>query len=898
MGWQFMLVAHDFTEMHTPTVRAPRSITLALLLLACSGPAFAQAPAAQTRWYLAEGATGSFEEEILIGNPNATAADIKITYLQPGGVAPVTQTFSLPATSRYTVKVNTVPGLASVSAVSAVVESLNGVSIVVERSMYWAGRQGGHNSQAVAAPAVRWFLAEGSTGAFDTFVLIANSDAVNAADVQVTFLSPDGTSIDYPRFSMPPGSRTNIWVNAQVPALANKAFSTVVESMNGTPVFVERAMYFGAGWEGGHESMGVTAAGKSWFFGEGYTGGSPTLSFDTFLLLANPGTTPATATVTFLLEGAPPVVKTYPLLPTSRENVWVDRIPGLGAAPFSMRVESDQPIVAERAMYWGPATRWLEGHNVPGVTSGALAWAFAEGAEDGLDTTGLLYDTYFLLANPSTTPLSVRATFVREDGTGVVRTFDIPRESRFTLPTGGIPELSNQRFSAFFEATNGVSFVAERAMYWGEGYFGGHASAGTPWTGAVATPPTPPLPLVTSVVPSTGSTTGGAPVTVRGTDFRAGSTVTFGGAAALRVVVLNSTTITAITPAGLPGTVDVAVTAGTATTSLARGFSYVGNAPTIAGVSPGTGPTTGGTTITITGTNLSNVMGVAVGGVNAASVTVVDASTVRAVTPPHASGLVGVSVTTGAGFRADAANAFTYVPAAATDILLAFGDSITYGTSSRLSTDANGTVQKVSTTVGQPYPALLRTKLAAQYPAQSFAVTNSGVPGECASVDKCSGTESSGVVRLPKVLTPQQDLVVIQEGVNDLNQLSGRPDRFDRIIRNLRSMVQAAKGAGKKVTLGTLTPVKAGEDLVANGCSGALCYRVDRADVSTLNGRIRMLASEESVVLVDFETAFGTDGSLLSPDGLHPNEAGYDRMAQRVSDSVRANFETIPPVVP
>ena len=112
----------------------------------------------------------------------------------------------------------------------------------------------------------------------------------------------------------------------------------------------------------------MTALSASWFFGEGYTGGTPSLSFDTFLLLANPGSTAANATVTFLLEGAPPIVKQYPLLPTSRQNVWVDLIPGLEAAPFSMRVEADRPIAAERAMYWGPAGTWIEGHNTPGVT--------------------------------------------------------------------------------------------------------------------------------------------------------------------------------------------------------------------------------------------------------------------------------------------------------------------------------------------------------------------------------------------------------------------------------------------------------------------------------------------------------------------------------------------------
>jgi lysophospholipase L1-like esterase len=100
------------------------------------------------------------------------------------------------------------------------------------------------------------------------------------------------------------------------------------------------------------------------------------------------------------------------------------------------------------------------------------------------------------------------------------------------------------------------------------------------------------------------------------------------------------------------------------------------------------------------------------------------------------------------------------------------------------------------------------------------------------------------------------------------------------------------------VILGTLTPVTPAVDYLANGCSGSLCYRVNPEWVATLNGRIRTLAAEENVLLVDFEQAFGSNTSLMSPDGLHPNQDGYEVMAQRVMDSIRANFETRPPIVP
>ncbi len=896
--------------MHTLRVRALRLVVAALTL--AGWPGIVAAQTSLTKWYLAEGATGTFfEEEILIGNPNTSAAEISITYLRPAGAAPITQTFTMPATSRKTVRVNDVPGLASAPAVSAVVECTNGLDIVVERSMYWStpARRGGHNSPGVLAPATKWLLAEGSTGFFDTFVLVANPDTTHDAEVEVSFLLPDGTTVKALR-TVKASSRLNVWVNEEIPALAGKAFSTVVESVNDVPVFVERAMYFGGStWEGGHESTGLTEASKSWFFAEGFTGGTPALAFDTFLLLGNPGAQKAKVTVTFLLEGVAPIVRTYELLPTSRANVWVDLLPGLENTAFSMQVESDQPIIAERAEYWGPTGTWIEAHDTPGLTASALKWAFAEGGEDALNppaagqTTSINYDSYFLVANPSSSVLKLRATFMREDGTGIVHDYDVDPKSRFTINTGLYPELSNQRFAAFLESTNDVKFAAERAMYWGAGYYGGHASTGTPWTGAIGTPAPPPAPLITKVDPTTGLATGGAPFVIEGTNFRQGSTVTFGGVAAAGVQVLTSTRITGLTPAHTVGPVDVLVNAGTTTTSLAGGFTYVAPPPppVVTSLAPTSVPTTGGTKLTVNGTGFT-VSVAQPGGGSSLAVLVTDVSvgglsvpfamsspsSLTITAPPHAAGPAELRVTSPYGVGT---GSVTYLKASATDNILAFGDSITYGATSRVVYDANGTFSYLDKTqrVAQPYPTLLWSKLMTEYAPQGFVVANAGVSGECASIDGCSGVASSGVVRLPKTFQNAQDLVLILEGVNDLNHDAS----IERIVRNLRSMVQSAKVAGKAVVLGTLTPVKR-----IDGCDGSMCYPVDPGAIASLNQQLRSMAEQESVVLVDFERAFGTNASLLSPDGLHPTEAGYEVMAQRVFDSVKANFEAVPPINP
>src|SRR5436190_976779 len=172
-------------------------------------------------------------------------------------------------------------------------------------------------------------------------------------------------------------------------------------------------------------------------------------------------------------------------------------------------------------------------------------------------------------------------------------------------------------------------------------------------------------PTVNSVAPGAGPTSGGTTITLTGINYAAGATVTVGGAAATGVTVVNSTRITAVTPAHAGATVNVTVTntdgqSGT----IAAGFTYLMPAPTVTGVAPASGPTVGGTTITISGTNFAAGATVAVGGSAATGVTVVNATTITAATPLHAMGTVSVTVTNTDAQSATLANSFTYTVSA------------------------------------------------------------------------------------------------------------------------------------------------------------------------------------------------------------------------------------------
>jgi methionine-rich copper-binding protein CopC len=183
-------------------------------------------------------------------------------------------------------------------------------------------------------------------------------------------------------------------------------------------------------------------------------------------------------------------------------------------------------------------------------------------------------------------------------------------------------------------------------------------------------------PAVSSLSPAAGPTTGGTSVTIAGTNFVAGntsvtidSTVVPSGS----VTVNNATSLTFSTPAHAAGNVIVTVTTPSGTSNnVPGGFTYT-NGPNVSGLSPITGSTAGGTSVTLAGTSfIAGNTSVTIGGtvVPAASVTVNSATSLTFSTPAHAAGVVDITVTTPNGTSAtSAADQFTYVvpPVAVSD---------------------------------------------------------------------------------------------------------------------------------------------------------------------------------------------------------------------------------------
>ncbi len=196
------------------------------------------------------------------------------------------------------------------------------------------------------------------------------------------------------------------------------------------------------------------------------------------------------------------------------------------------------------------------------------------------------------------------------------------------------------------------------------------------------------MPTITSLAPTSGPTTGGTSVTITGTGFADTTTVQFGTTSA--VFTIDSTTqITATAPAGT-GTVQVTVTGPggssngvsytyapcvstttiTVTGTLQFTITKTGNcipctcapAPTLNAISPSAGSAAGGTTVTLTGTNLSTASTVSFGSTAATSFTV-DSDTQITAVSPAGTGTVQVTVTTVAGTSNGVS--YAYIPALA-----------------------------------------------------------------------------------------------------------------------------------------------------------------------------------------------------------------------------------------
>ncbi len=302
-----------------------------------------------------------------------------------------------------------------------------------------------------------WYFAEGSSAPpFDSWILLQNP---NPAPViaRLTFM-PEGRPPVVQELLVGPTSRTSVFANQVVP---NAAFSTRVDAS--APLLAERAMY--AGFDG-HVVTAVTAPSRSWYFAEGST----TAPFHTWILLQNPNPVPAWARVSYLLENGATVPQEMLLPPNSRSSIFANQV--LPNAAFSTRIESDQPIIAERAMYRFPGNAAT---GVTGVASPSRSWYFAAGMPT---YRSMPVDSWLLLQNPNPAPVMATVTLYGTDGQTSTLQRLLPPTSRQSFFLSQL--FSASSFGIKVEASGEI--IAERSVFMGP-----TAASGNEPQGAYAT---------------------------------------------------------------------------------------------------------------------------------------------------------------------------------------------------------------------------------------------------------------------------------------------------------------------------------------------------------------------------------------------------------------------------
>ena len=198
--------------------------------------------------------------------------------------------------------------------------------------------------------------------------------------------------------------------------------------------------------------------------------------------------------------------------------------------------------------------------------------------------------------------------------------------------------------------------------------------------------------------------------------------------------------------------------------------------------------------------------------------------------------------------------------------ILCFGDSLTYGvTLDALSLPPGAQADLV---LIEGYVPKLWRLLESRY-GSGFELVNAGIPGE---------RTIEGVERIrAEMRLHDPDLVLLLEGIVDINNSA---PRFPVVRENLVEMMTLVQREGRHVIIGTY-PLLNPDGFRTTGAQF----------VPRLNDVIRQEANRLTVTIADHEEAVELSGQ--GPDGLHPNNIGYEGMADVWLRAIEELAETL-----
>lgn len=454
-----MRVLHRLWFHRSARVACRALLALALVLVMVT-PAFASSSMDDppTTLYFAEGSTQRpFDTWFLVENPNRVAATVTFTFEFQGGGG-TSRTFVVGPTSRFSLFANQIiPNVAFSTRINS------DQQVFAERSMF-VGFDG-TDVPGITSPNKTWLFAEGSTQSpFQSWLLIQNPGGA-AATATIHYFLANGAAPATQVLSLPPASRTSVFVNQILP---NQAYSAQVTADQ--PIVVEQSMFRFPG-NAAAAVAGATAPGPNWFFANAQTGNhSPvraSVPFDSFLLFQNPNSTAVTATATLFRENGTNVTVTLSLPPNSRQTLFLNQV--LPGTTMGVAVHANGNIVVQRSMFFGPEPRGAM--EIVGASALQTQWFLAEGS------TQPPFTQYIYILNPNSATMTAHIDFLLPGGQVVGRDFTIGAGRPITINVNSI--VPNTPNSA--RVTTSLPSVVERQMFFVKiGSLGGTDAIGIP----------------------------------------------------------------------------------------------------------------------------------------------------------------------------------------------------------------------------------------------------------------------------------------------------------------------------------------------------------------------------------------------------------------------------------
>jgi hypothetical protein len=427
-------------------------------------------------WHFAEGNSRSgFATYFTVLNLSDQAAGVTANYNRDDGIR-LMQWLGIEPHARVSLNANDIVGARAFGA-----SFFADQDIVVERTTTWGPGQNGETTVGFAPNGKQtWHFAEGTTRGRATTYFVTQNLTDAPATVTASFTRDDG-STEQRSFGLSPRGRDAYRVND---LLKDTAFSASVRSDQ--DIVVERTIMtegerpptpkrsredkgpnvqtngqtddsfamardaIGIFGGVGYVDAGAEPGSRRWEFAEGST----RAPYQTTFVLFNPGQHDTYARFTFRLEQGGTQAKAVYLPPASR--LAFDPRDVVPAAAFATSIDSDRPIVVERAyVSSGDGLYGALGYTASPTRQDSKAWYFAEG------NTASQIETFFILFNLTRQPAQVRGTYFVDGGPTREQTLTVPAGARLAVRANDT--VPDSFFSARFLADRDL--VVERTLY-------------------------------------------------------------------------------------------------------------------------------------------------------------------------------------------------------------------------------------------------------------------------------------------------------------------------------------------------------------------------------------------------------------------------------------------------